>query len=113
LVLDGDTPAVNGDPIYSVADIATFRERMFTGSEAGDELDMEQAGLQVGRVTSSARGHSEGKVLALGYVSVTHSWPGARLIVMVNGRPVVATVVNTPFFDPEGVRLRATGPRKV
>lgn len=113
LVLDGDAPAANGDPIYSVADIATFRERMFTGSEAGEELDMEQAGSQVGRVTSSARGHSVGKVLALGYVSVTHSWPGARLIVLVNGRPVVATVANTPFFDPQGIRLRATGTRKI
>lgn len=113
LVLDGDTPAANGDLIYSVADIATFREKMFTGSEAGDELDMEQTGSQVGRVTSSARGHSVGKMLALGYVSVTHSWPGARLIVMVSGRPVVATVANTPFFDPQGIRLRATGTRKV
>jgi aminomethyltransferase len=113
LVLDGDTPAANGDPIYSVADIATFREKMFTGSEAGEELDMEQAGSQVGRVTSSARGHSVGKVLALGYVNVTHTWPGARLIVMVNGRPVVATVANTPFFDPQGIRLRSTGTRKI
>lgn len=113
LVLDGDAPAANGDPIYSVADIATFREKMFTGSEAGEELDMEQAGSQVGRVTSSARGHSVGKVLALGYVNVTHSWPGARLIVLVNGRPVVATVANTPFFDPQGIRLRATGTRKI
>lgn len=113
LVLEGDAPAANGDPIYSVADIATFREKMFTGSEAGEELDMEQAGSQVGRVTSSTRGHSVGKVLALGYVSVTHSWPGARLIVLVNGRPMVATVANTPFFDPQGIRLRATGTRKI
>ncbi len=52
-------------------------------------------------------------MLALGYVGVTHSWVGARLIIIVSGRPVVATVAPTPFFDPQGIRLRATGPRRV
>jgi len=113
LVLEGDIPANSGDPIYTVADIATFRERMFSGSEAGDWLDKELAGSPVGRVTSSARGHSVGKMLALGYVATTHSWVGSRLIIIVGGRPVIATVVNTPFFDPEGIRLRATGTRRV
>lgn len=113
LTLESDVPANHGDPIYSVADIATFRERMFTGSEAGDWLDKELAGSPVGRVTSSAKGHSVGKMLALGYVATTHSWAGSRLIIIVGGRPVVATVANTPFFDPEGIRLRATGPRRV
>ena len=113
LVLESDIPANNGDPIYSVADINTFRERMFSGSEAGDVVDKELAGSLVGRVTSSAKGHSVGKMLALGYVSTTHSWTGSRLIIIVGGRPVVATIANTPFFDPEGIRLRATGPRRV
>lgn len=113
LVLDSDIPANHGDPIYSVADIATFREKMFTGSEAGERFDAEIPGTQVGRITSSAKGHSVGKMLALGFVGVTHTWVGARLIVIVGGRPVVATVAATPFFDPEGVRLRATGPRRV
>ncbi len=113
LTLESDIPANTGDPIYSVSDIATFRERMFSGSEAGDVFDAEMPGTQVGRVTSSAKGHSVGKMLALGYVDVTHSWPGARLVVISGGRPVVATVASTPFFDPEGIRLRATGPRRV
>jgi hypothetical protein len=52
-------------------------------------------------------------MLALGYVGVTHSWAGARLIIVVGGRPVVATIAQTPFFDPEGIRLRATGSRRV
>ena len=113
MVLDSDVPAATGDPIYSIADISTVREKMFTGSEAGDAFDPETAGQHVGHVTSSAKGHSVGKMLALGYVSVTHTWPGARLLVMVDGRPTLATVKSTPFFDPTGVRMRARGPRKV
>ncbi len=113
LVLESEIPAVNNDPIYSIADISTLPRKMFTGSEAGASFDPQTAGSPVGRVTSSAKGHSVGKMLALGYVSVTHSWPGAKLVVVVNGRSVLATVTNTPFFDPQGTRLRATGTRKV
>lgn len=113
LILDSEIPANPGDPIYTVSDIAAFRERMFTGSEAGEQMDAEIPGQQIGRVTSSTKGHTVGKMLALGYVGVTHSWVGARLIIVVGGRPVVATVAQTPFFDPEGIRLRATGPRRV
>ncbi len=59
-------------------------------------------------MTSSAKGHSVGKLLALAYVDVSHSWPGAQLMVDANGRPTPATVVPTPFFDPAGNRLRGT-----
>lgn len=114
LFLDSDIPATTGDPIYSVADVETLRETMYSGSEAGDQFDAEQPGFtQIGRVTSSAYGHTVRKMLTLAYVDVSHSWPGARLIVECNGRPVVATVTNTPFFDPEGIRLRSLGPRSV
>ncbi|MEM7330888.1 MAG: aminomethyltransferase family protein [Chloroflexota bacterium] len=113
LALKSDIAAANGDPVYTVADIATFQEKMFTGSEAGEKFDLETAGEQVGYVTSSAKGHSVKKMLALAYVDVSHSWPGAKLMVSVGGRPVVATVTNTPFFDPQGIRLRSKGPRKV
>lgn len=113
LVLENEIPATNNDPIYSIADISTVRQKMFTGSEAGASFDPQTAGSPVGRVTSSAKGHSVGKMLALGYVNVSHSWPGAKLLVVVNGRSVLATVAPTPFFDPQGVRLRATSSRKV
>ena len=63
-------------------------------------------------ITSSARGHSVGKVLGLGFVQVQHAWPGNRLLVEVNGRPTLAKVVNTPFFDPDNARPRATGSMK-
>lgn len=114
LEVDSPTAANAGDPIYSVADIASYRARLVTGSEAGEELDAERAGwAQIGRVTSSARGHSVGKMLALGYVDVSHTWPGARVLVRVGERHVPATVVNTPFFDPAGLRLRGTVTRSL
>ena len=114
LALDSDVAANHGDKLFSVADIATFRERMFSGSEAGDRFDAEQPGLEeIGYVTSSAKGHSVDKMLALAYLRVSHSYPGARVIVNIGGRPVVAEVVPTPFFDPQGVRMRAAGPRNV
>jgi aminomethyltransferase len=113
LELESDVPAKTGDPIYSVADISTIREKMFTGSEAGDEFDLEEEGEVVGEITSSAKGHSVDKVLALGFVQTTHTYPGARLLVEVDGRPKVARVASTPFFDPSGTRMRAREPRKV
>jgi aminomethyltransferase len=113
MVLESKVPAKTGERIFSIADISTVREKMFTGSEAGDEFDIETAGELVGEVTSSAVGHSVEQTLALGFVRVTHTYPSAQLLVEVNGRPALAKVVNTPFFDPAGVRLRARGPRKI
>jgi aminomethyltransferase len=107
LELESTAPAAFDDPIYSVADVKSFRENIHTGSEAGAAFDAEQAGYsRIGRVTSSARGHTVGKTLALGYVNVSHSWPGAKVMVVAGGRPVLATVASTPFFDPAGNRLR-------
>lgn len=113
LEIDSDVPASTGDPIYSVADIGTVKEKMFTGSEAGDEFDLEEEGVQVGEITSSAKGYSVDKMLGLGFVQTTHTYPGARLLVGIDGRPGLARVVNTPFFDPTGTRMRARKPRKV
>jgi aminomethyltransferase len=113
LELESKVPAKTGERIFSIADISSVREKMFTGSEAGDEFDIETAGELVGEVSSSAVGHSVEKTLALGFVRVTHTYPGAQLLVEVNGRPTLAKVVNTPFFDPSSMRLRARGPRKI
>jgi aminomethyltransferase len=110
LVVESDIAAKSGDLIYSIGDVASHREKVLTGSEAEDYEDVEKPGMmQVGTVTSSAKGHSLGKMLALGYVSTTHAWPGSRLLIDIGGRPRPATVTTTPFFDPRGVRMRARG----
>lgn len=113
LSLESDRPASLDDPIYNVADLKNFRERYFTGPESGELEDAFQAGgHQVGRITSSANGYTVGKMLALGFVDTAFAWPGAKLVVNAGGRPVLATVTPTPFFDPAGMRMRGRYSRK-
>jgi aminomethyltransferase len=108
LTLQSEVPATAGDKVYSIGDVATFREMMETGAEAGEYEDQFMPGeRQVGLVTSSAMGHTVGKMLAMAYVDTGHSWPGNNLIVEINGRPIPARVTPTPFFDPENARVRA------
>ena len=108
LTLESEVPAPAGAKVYSVGDVATFREMMETGAEAGEYEDRLLPGdRQVGNVTSSAMGHSVGRMLALAYVETAHSWPGNNLVVEINGRPIPAKVASTPFFDPENARVRA------
>ena len=108
LMLESEVPASNGDGVYAIGDVATFREVVETGAEAGEYEDALTPGdRQVGVVTSSAWGPSVGKMLALAYVGTAHAWPGGGLIVQVNGRPIPAKVVQTPFFDPEMARARS------
>jgi aminomethyltransferase len=108
LVLEGELAAPAGAPVYPVGAVETVERRRFSGPEAGAPHDAAlPAEQQVGRVTTSGRGHTVGRVLALAYVSTAHAWPGARLLVEIAGRPVPAVVTPTPFFDPQGARLRA------
>jgi aminomethyltransferase len=108
LTLESEVPAALGDKVYSVGDVATSRETVETGAEAGEREDELLPGdRQVGRVTSSAVGHSVGRVLAMAYVDAAHSWPGNNLVVDINGRPIPAKVSPTPFFDPENARIRS------
>lgn len=108
LRLESEIPASRGDAVYAIGDVATFREVVETGAEAGDYEDEFLAGDQkVGHVTSSSWGPSVDKMLALAYVDTAHAWPGGNLLVEVGGRPVRAKVVQTPFFDPEMARARS------
>ena len=107
LHLDAKTPAVAGDAIYSIGDVATSKRKKKSGAEAEESTDAVTPGTQIGRVTSSAIGYSVGKTLALAYLRTSHAWNGGKVVVMMAGRPVTATVIATPFFDPTGARMRA------
>lgn len=107
LHLDAKTPATAGDPIYSIGDIATAKRKKKSGAEAEEMIEAVTPGAQIGRVTSSAIGYSVGKTLALAYLRTSHAWSGSKVVVTMAGRPVTATVVATPFFDPTGARMRA------
>jgi aminomethyltransferase len=108
LILRSEIAAAVNDRVFSVGDIATSKEKMFSGAEAGEFKDtVMPSDLQVGHVTCGSRGHSVGEMLAMAYIDTAHSWPGHGLIVEINGRPVTAKVASTPFFDPSNARIRA------
>jgi aminomethyltransferase len=108
LVLESPIPASFGHKLYSIGDIAAFREKIYSGSEAGDYKEtLAGSGQEVGYITYSARGHSVGKVLAMAYLNVQYAWPGCNLLVDISGRLTPARVTQTPFFDPTGARMRA------
>lgn len=108
LVLDSELPADVDDKVSTIGDVAAVKEKIHTGTEAHDYEDEVHPGSEVsGRVTASAKGHTVGRMLAMAYVRPAHAWPGNRLVVAVKGRPRVATVTPTPFFDPQGMRLKA------
>src|SRR5918995_1813979 len=108
LTLESEPPAAAGAGVYAISDVATFREVVETGAEAGEHEDQLMPGeRRIGHVTSSAWGPSVGKMHALAYVDTAHAWPGGNLIVEINGRPITAKVAQTPFFDPEMARARS------
>ncbi len=107
LVVEGEAALKNGDRLFAVTDMAVFKDVIESGPEAGQPEDAVRPGMQeIGRVTSSTRGHSVNKLLATAYVRTSHAFPGARLAVLVNGRARLCTVTPMPFFDPEGLRLK-------
>jgi aminomethyltransferase len=108
LILESDYPAGANDKVFGIGDVATFKEKMFSGSQAGDYKDELFPTLdEIGHITFSARGHTVEKMLALAYVQTSHTWPGSKILVQAKGRYILATVTPTPFFDPAGTRLRA------
>jgi len=60
----------------------------------------------VGRVTSGGWGHRVGRSLALGYVDSSLSEPGTKVAVEILDQRKPATVVRTPYYDPENKKLR-------
>lgn len=61
---------------------------------------------EVGRVTFGAYSPSLDKVIGLGYVPTESSGLGTILTIGTKPETLSASIVNTPFFDPEGKRIR-------
>ena len=106
LLMESALAARPGAAIYSVHDVAPQARSVKSGSRAGEPIQPESAGAVVGRITSSAKGHSVGKMLALAFVQTSHTFGGCQLLVDVEGALRAARVAPTPFFDPAGLRLR-------
>ncbi len=106
LHIDGEIAARPGAAVMTVTDISPERRTRRSGARAGEAIEPRRAGNAVGVVTSSAKGHSVGKMLALAYVQVQHAYPGAQLMVDIEGEARAARVTPTPFFDAGGQRMR-------
>lgn len=106
LVIESEIAAAVGARVLAMADLAPQRRVRKSGPRAEEVIEPKSAGAQVGVVTSSSKGHSVGKMLALAYVQTTHAYPGAQLMVEVAGEVRPAKIVPTPFFDPAGLRMR-------
>jgi len=63
-------------------------------------------GKPVGRVTSSRLSPYLGKCIGLAWVPIELEANGAPLQIRVNGATAIADIVSSPFYDPEGKRLR-------
>jgi aminomethyltransferase len=111
LVLESDIPARAGARVMAVSDVASQRRSRKTGERTGQPIEQKTASAQVGLVSSSAKGHSVGKMLALAYVQTSHAYVGCQLMVDVEGEARPAKVVPTPFFDSAGARLRGSKPK--
>lgn len=74
---------------------------------APDRARVRLDGEAVGVVSYSDHGYSLGTTLATAHLKLPATAVGTVLDVDVDGKPTRATVVPTPFFDPEGSRLRA------
>src|SRR5262245_5783389 len=96
LILDSPVAAAYGNRVFSIGDVASYSQRIFSGSEAQGQREPLTSGAEVGYVTISTRGHSVGQMLAMAYVSTQYAWPGASLLVDINGRLTPARVASTP-----------------
>lgn len=80
---------------------------MIADSEAcqgGDGIFVE--GKQVGQVTSGGFSPTLQKSIGVGYVLVKHAKVGAELVIQRGDHHLPGTVVEIPFYDPKGTRIR-------
>lgn len=64
-------------------------------------------GATVGRVVIGFHSPSLGRNLAYAYLDAPHFAPGTNVTLDIEGSPVKATVVEMPFVDAEGKRMRS------
>lgn len=64
------------------------------------------AGKLAGRVTSARFSPVQNRHIGMAWVPAEHSKEGTRIQVNVEGRLCVAAVVEKPFYDPDGLRLK-------
>jgi len=74
---------------------------------AGEGQQFVQGDQLIGRVTSARYSPIIEKSIGLGWVTSKYATAGSRLTLRTNNHLAQATVVDTPFYDPEGIQLRS------
>ncbi len=74
---------------------------------AGEGEQFVQGGQLVGRVTSARYSPTLEKSIGLGWVNFDYAETGSQLTLRTNGHLAQASVVDVPFYDPEGIKLRS------
>jgi sarcosine oxidase subunit alpha len=74
---------------------------------AGEGEQFVQEGQLTGRVTSARYSPTLEKSIGLGWVRSEYAATGSILTLRTNGHLAQATVVEVPFYDPEGIQLRS------
>jgi sarcosine oxidase subunit alpha len=72
----------------------------------GDQV-VDQHGRPVGRVTSVRRSPTLGRIIGLALLPVENGLTAEEFSIRSDGHTVQAWVVATPFYDPQGSRMRA------
>jgi sarcosine oxidase subunit alpha len=73
--------------------------------EEGDQV-VDDAKRVIGRVTSARMSPTLHKSIGLAWLPAHRAATGSPFTIWMSGRPVPATVVRRPFYDPDGHRLR-------
>ena len=88
LTLESEVPAAAGAKVYSVGDVATFREVIETGAEAGEYEDAVMPGSGRSDASPPAPWDTASARCSRWPTWRPPSWPGNNLIVEINGRPI-------------------------
>ena len=72
----------------------------------GDQV-VDPGGRPVGRVTSVRRSPTLGRVIGLAWLPVENGLTAEEFAIRSGAGTVAATVVATPFYDPDGSRMRS------
>ena len=71
------------------------------------DLVVDERGSPVGRVTSARRSPTLGRVIGLAWLPVENGLTAEEFSIRSDGGTVRAMVVTTPFYDPNGTRMRS------
>ncbi|MEK6721307.1 MAG: 2Fe-2S iron-sulfur cluster-binding protein [Chloroflexota bacterium] len=111
-LVKADKPDFVGRAAIAHAESTGARANLIGFEAPGRPVPHEGAGIVregklIGRVTSAKWSPFLEKTIGMAWMSIGPFETGTPIVIRHDGRTVVATLQAKPFYDPEGVRLRA------